>query len=78
MSKKIKQVRMEDRLIKAIEIESVKNHGGNFTSAVIEMLEQAIMIRDIPIDIRYKMYSQGKSLTDDHRDHKKIIDGLYI
>lgn len=80
MATQLKTLRLDDEIINQINDMANSEFSGNFTSAVKSLLSQAVSMRSIDEDVRWKIYSGWKRVDDDHDDRltRKIIDGLHI
>lgn len=81
MAKILKPTRFEEELITQIQKIADDEHSGNYTAALESLAKQALSMRSVDEDVRWKMYSGGKRFCDGFYDDKltrKIIDGLHI
>ena len=85
MAKLIKQVRLEKHLINAVSAVSDAEHGGNFTSAIESLLNQALLMRQLDIKTRWNMYDHVKQAEYARTENetgqpnvRQLIDALHI
>ena len=81
MAKKLKNLRIEEDKIKAIQKIADVEHEGNFTAAVERLLNQSLSMRGICERDRWEMYSSVSSLykTSGTLDQlRPLLDGLHI
>lgn len=81
MAKILKPTRFEEELISQIQKIADEDHSGNYTAALESLAKQALSMRSVDEDTRWKIYSGGKRFFDGSYDDKltrKIIDGLHI
>ena len=77
MSTKLVNYKLPTALIEKIEELST----GNKTALVIDLLEQAIAMRDVKDQTRWYMYEGAKrapDFSDDHVALRNVLDGLHI
>lgn len=81
MAKVLKPTRFEESLIAEIQEIADRDHSGNYTAALESLAKQALSMRSVDEDVRWKLYSGGKRHCGggyDDRLTRKIIDGLHI
>lgn len=81
MAKKLKNLRIEEDKVEAIQKLANIEHDGNFTAAVDSLLNQALSMRGICERDRWEMYSsvspQYKS-SGTLEQLRPLLDGLHI
>lgn len=85
MAKIIKQVRLESLLINQVEAVANEFHDGNFTAAVESLLSQSLIMRDLDIKTRWRMYDHVKQSEYERTEKetgipnvRQLIDALHI
>lgn len=81
MAKILKPTRFEEELINKIQAVADEDHSGNYTAALESLAKQALSMRSVDEDVRWKLYSGGKRHCGGGYDDKltrQIIDGLHI
>lgn len=81
MAKKLKNLRIEENKIKAIQKIADIEHEGNFTAAVESLLNQSLSMRGICERDRWEMYSSVSSLyktSGTLEQLRPLLDGLHI
>jgi len=85
MAKLIKQVRLDKNMINAVSAIADSDHSGNFTAAIESLLNQSLLMRQIEIETRLRMYDHVKK-SEYERTQKingvanvrQLIDALHI
>lgn len=78
--KVMKSYKLEESVIEMIQDVAKKEFGGNMTSALESMVNQAHCMRQINVDTRWAMYSAAKKQKDgfNDRDTRAIVDALHV
>lgn len=82
MAKILKPTRFEESLISEIQKIADLEHSGNYTAALESLAKQALSMRCIDEDTRWKIYSASKKACGsgffEDRLTRKLVDGLHI
>ena len=84
MSKIFKGIRLNAEQVDNVQLIADRDHGGNFTSAVASLVNQAISMRYIDEGTRESMYVQLKESYDnfgaslDRHQTRNILDALHL
>jgi DNA-binding SARP family transcriptional activator len=79
--KLVKTFRLEESMIDELQKIADQSHGGNATSALEEIINQAVSIRNIDEDIRWQMYNAYQRATSqdgNDRAARNVVDALNI
>lgn len=86
MAKTIKNIRLENSLIESVSELAAAEYEGNFTAAIEDLINQALITRSIDDRAKWMMYGAAKQSIvgedlDEREYHKfitKITDALHI
>lgn len=85
MAKTVKNIRLENSLIRKVSLVADEFNDGNFTAAIESLINQALLMRELDLQTRWNMYDSVKQSEYDRTEKetgnpnvRHLIDALHI
>lgn len=85
MAKTVKNIRLDNTIIRKVSVIAEDEHEGNFTAAMESLINQALLMRGLDMQTRWNMYDRVKQSEYDRTEKetgnpnvRHLIDALHI